>query len=448
MSRTASKKNRIGPKVSLVVTTALASIALTGCTTNAAPRAETSISKAQVALTNGKADKAVTHAESAVLAEPRNAGYRALLGAAYLEAGRFQSAATAFSDALELGDSDPRTVLSYALAEAALGNNANAVSVLEQWEGNIDPADYGLAIALAGQPDRGVHVLSNALRAGENTPKVRQNLAYAYALQGNWRAARVMAAEDVPADQVNDRIGEWAELSRPEYFQYRVAALLQVDAAQDSGQPAQLALSNFPSQETMVAEAAAQVPADQSSEGDDPQFALVQPVEDNSGEVPFAPAPDSFDHAFAATEPSAAEPGKSRFVSNEVVQAIPAGYVEPQSKPRARSRIAARSSQRRMALAGDTHLVQLGSFSSRENAERAWGIYQKRFPQLSDHDLVITEAKVRGKTYYRVSANGFAANGARTMCGTVKASGNGCFAYAEGRPLPGAIDSAVRVASR
>ena len=32
------------------------------------------------------------HAEAAVLAEPRNPGYRAILGAAYLEAGRFNSA--------------------------------------------------------------------------------------------------------------------------------------------------------------------------------------------------------------------------------------------------------------------------------------------------------------------------------------------------------------------
>ena len=54
-------------------------------------------------------------------ADPRNAGYRAVLGAAYLETGRFASAATAFGDALDLGDQDPRTVLSYALAKVATG---------------------------------------------------------------------------------------------------------------------------------------------------------------------------------------------------------------------------------------------------------------------------------------------------------------------------------------
>jgi len=34
------------------------------------------------------------------------------------------------------------------------------------------------------------------------------------------------------------------------------------------------------------------------------------------------------------------------------------------------------------------------------------------------------------------------------MCGRVRASGAGCFAYAEGRPLPGAVDRGVRLARR
>ena len=176
MSHNANTKPVIGPKVALAFTTALASVTLAGCTTNAAPRAESSFSQAQTQLAKGNHDKAVAHAEAAVLAEPRNAGFRALLGAAYLEAGRFQAAATSFNDAIELGDSDPRTILSYALAEVAVGNNAAAVSMLDQWEGAVDPADLGLAFALAGQPDRGVHVLANALRGGQNTAKVRQNL--------------------------------------------------------------------------------------------------------------------------------------------------------------------------------------------------------------------------------------------------------------------------------
>ncbi|MDZ4306472.1 MAG: sporulation protein, partial [Allopontixanthobacter sp.] len=67
--------------VTLAVTTALATSALAGCTTTVAPRADMSAGKAQTALAKGEAGKALTHAEAAVLADPRNPAYRAMLGA-------------------------------------------------------------------------------------------------------------------------------------------------------------------------------------------------------------------------------------------------------------------------------------------------------------------------------------------------------------------------------
>ncbi len=163
-----------------------------------------------------------------------------------MEAGRFVSAAASFKDAMDLGDDSGRTALSYALAQTAAGNPATARTVLDQNRSAIDAADLGLALALAGDPDQGVHVLGNALRNGANTAKMRQNLAYAYALQGNWRAARLMVAEDVPADQVGERIGEWAQTITPGLEQHRVARLLNVPLVKDAGRPAMLALSGAP----------------------------------------------------------------------------------------------------------------------------------------------------------------------------------------------------------
>ena len=253
MTRTA-KRNRLA---ALALTSALATTALTGCMTNAAPPAGVSASKAQVALERGESGEAVDHAEAAVLAQPRNARFRAMLGAAYLEAGRFQSAATSFQDAMSLGDNSPRTALSLALAETALGRYDRASALLDDWRDDLDPADLGLALALAGQPERGAQVLANALRAGQNTPKVRQNLAYAYALSGDWRAARLMAAEDVPPDEINQRIGEWARSVQPEMYQTRVAKLLGAPVVRDPGQPVMLALVNNPGSQQLAAEAAA-----------------------------------------------------------------------------------------------------------------------------------------------------------------------------------------------
>ena len=465
--------------IGLVATTAMAAALLGGCTAKGAERADVSASKAQTALAAGKHDSAITHAEAAVLAEPRNPAYRVTLGEAYLDAGRFQAAATSFDDAMELGDNSPRTALSLALALAGNGQMREAAGVLADFEDVIAPADLGLAYALVGRPDVGIDIMSRAIRSGDNTPKMRQNLAYSYALAGQWREARLMAAQDVPADQLDQRLGQWAQMSMPENWQHRVAGLLGVPAGvQDGGQPVQLALANTPgvqqlateatgfaAPETAVAAAPAPQPLPQVAAGSNaaPVYpapaarelpAVGRPVNPQAAPAVAVaqPAPNvvrtpqreqDFETAFAAPAPSggsiaSAAQDTVRFVQEPVVQTVP---VRQGVAPKPERAAAAKQ-------ADGTHLVQLGSFSSEQGARRAWGIYVKRYPELTNHQMVITKAVVKGKTYYRVSAAGFDRNGSANMCGKVKSSGQGCFAYAEGRPLPGAVDNGVRMARR
>lgn len=437
------------PRLALAVSTAVVSLALAGCTTSTAPRGDVSFASAQTALTKGQVDKAIGHAEAAVLADPRNPGFRSLLGAAYLEAGRFQSAATSFGDALDLGDENPRTVLSFALAKTAMGDNRAAVDALDEYARLIDRADLGLAIALAGQPERGVHVLINEVRSGEPTAKLRQNLAYTYALAGNWRAARVMAAEDVPTDELDQRLTQWAAMAAPEQFQQRVSSLLNVTPRMDAGQPQRLALANFPSQDMMVAEAAAQAPVEMVAKAPPPVIETT-PVAKPTPAASFAQAFEAPAPAVATGPSAPTEVAGVRFVSNPVVQALP---TQPER------RVAAASSQRRMAAtaapapvasdkAANSHLVQLGSYDTKSGAEHGWTVIKRKFPQLKDHDVVITEALVNGRTYWRVAAAGFGPRSARSLCGTVKSAGRGCFAYAAVNPPAGAVDRGVRMASR
>ncbi len=446
MDRSTTTGRNTAPRIALAVSTALAGIALAGCSTTTAPRADASFASAQTALNKGQVNKAISHAEAAVLAEPRNPGSRALLGAAYMEAGRFQSAATSFGDALDLGDENPRTVLSFALAKIAIGEGRAAASVLDQYSSLIDPSDLGLAYALAGQPERGVHVLVNAVRnADEVSPKLRQNLAYTYALAGNWRAARVMASEDVPADQLDQRMTEWAAMSAPEQAQTRVAALLDVTPRDDAGQPQRLALANFPSQDMMVAEAAAQ--GSPIAPEVAPQVAVVEaPV------VSAAPA-STFAQAFAPAETAPAP----RAAPNPVVQPVAAVAAAP-AAPRA-PRVAAASSQRRMAAPvtpgwvnaernAASHMVQLGAYNSKIEAQRGWNVLKAKFPQLKDRKVVITEAVVNGRTFWRVAAQGYGPRGAKAMCGTVKAAGRGCFTYAAANPPAGVVKRDVKMAAR
>ncbi len=255
-----TRTNRTARMLTLAAGTALASASLAGCATKAAPRADLSAGRAEVALAKGNSGDAIHNAEAAVLGDPRNATYRTMLGAAYMAAGRFASARTSFDDAMKLGDTTSRTALGYALASVAAGDKSDALRVLSDWRDDIPAADLGLALALAGEPQQGVFVLSNAIRSGDNTPKTRQNLAYAMALNGTWVGARIMAAEDVPADQLDARLAEWASLAQPDQSTNRVAALLGTHAVADTGQPVELALANHRSNEQLAAEASAYAP--------------------------------------------------------------------------------------------------------------------------------------------------------------------------------------------
>src|SRR5687768_14589391 len=158
----------------LAASTALAATLLGGCALGGGERPSGYAAKPL----SGKAGKGVMQAEQVVLANPRDAAARAALGAAYLDAGRFASAVQAYDDALELGDESVPTVLGLALAETAQGNNQAALQLLSDWRDLIPAGDLGLALALAGDTARGVSVLKEALRAGENSPKTRQNFAF------------------------------------------------------------------------------------------------------------------------------------------------------------------------------------------------------------------------------------------------------------------------------
>ncbi len=497
----------------LAVSTAMAGALLSGCTTTQAPSADVAANDALEAMAEGRHDRAIRHAEAAVRADPHSAAYRAMLGKAYLDAGRFASAQTSYDDAMQLGDTSPRTALSLALSLTAQAKYTEAAALLNDWEDKIAVADLGLALALAGQPERGIHQMTNAIRAGENTVKMRQNLAFAYAVAGRWREARLMASQDVPADQVSNRIEQWAELASPLAYQKRVAGLLGVPSdVSDQGQPVELALANNPSVDQLAAEAiatpvAAVAAVDANGElpavTDKPAPAPVSVAADgrisisaSGSELPSVGSPampvgrysapssqssDDFAQAFApetATPAPAPMPQLEResqivFVSNPVIQQIPEAEqtdnerhdrlaranVEPRvSGQQAASRsVSADAAPAKPAspiaslsnTSQGSHLVQLGSFSSRDNAERAWDIYVSRYPELANHDRVITEAVLNGKRYFRVSAGGFAKAESNSMCDRVDAAnGDGCISWAASSPLPGAVDTGIRFASR
>ncbi|HVI06578.1 MAG TPA: tetratricopeptide repeat protein, partial [Sphingomicrobium sp.] len=194
--------------------------------------------RALAALNSNRVSEAVDLAQRAVAKTPSDAGFRALLGNCYFADGRFQSAESAYRDALTLYPSQPHVVLKLALVEIAQGKNREAVAVLNANRDSLDASDYGLALALAGHPGQAIAVLEPVARQTNADATVRQNLALAHALVGDWIEARAIAAQDVPANQLDARMQRWMQLAKPAHSSDQVAALVGVTpAASDPGQP-------------------------------------------------------------------------------------------------------------------------------------------------------------------------------------------------------------------
>jgi Flp pilus assembly protein TadD len=384
--------------------------------------------KAGEALKASDVAKAVTLAESAVALDARNADYRALLGQSYLSAGRFASAATALRDALTLNPAHGRAALSLALAEIAYGRNESARNVLAQAREFVPAADYGLALALAGDKEGAITILEAAARGEGATPKTRQNLALAYALSGRWKEAHVTAAQDVPADELPERMTKWAQFARPQAATDQVAALLGVQPTIDPGQPSQLALlpaAPAPVAVAAVVEKPAPVAPVAETPAPEPVVASVEPV------APVAqPLPPVVTAEMAAPKARAAE---SIFFAAPAAKPTPImRKVElPASKPAAsvmRVAMVRPKPQPRPAKPGN-FVVQLGAFSSASRVEAAWSKYSGRTRRLSGYVPVSTTFRSASNAIvHRLSVGGFATrNEAWTLCDQIKANGGACF---------------------
>lgn len=418
--------------VRFCLSTALAAGLLTGCAAGGS-HASKFANGATSALTKGSFDRAVELAEKAVLADPRNPTYRGLLGNAYLRSGRFESARQAYDDAMELGDDSGKTALSLALAGVALGKYPEAADTLRSYRDAIPAVDYGLAMALAGRTSEGVAVLTDTLRAGDSTPKLRQNLALAYALDGRWREARVMASMDVPAAELDARLTAWAALARPDAGRNRVATLLSVPVRADSGQPSQLALANFPASGAPAQQAAA-------AAEEAPEMAKAAVEELPAVAQSAAPAPALADAssvpvpaqlAAIDTPPSTVAQPAAPVAEAPRTYRVVGSQAPAMSAPAARRAAPARPVAVAVPAERSTHVVQLGSFATPEGAKRAWRHFLARDPHLAGYRSLTSQVTVNGRQFWRVQAAGFAdAGSARSLCQSVKSRGDACLVMA------------------
>jgi hypothetical protein len=301
----------------------------------------------------------------------------------------------------------------------------------------VPPGDLGLADALAGQAQRGIAMLEPAARAADADARVRQNLALAYALAGDWRNAQAIAAQDISPAELGARMRQWASFAQPAASWDQVAHLLGVTPVADQGQPVRLALAPArPADTAMAAVEPDPAPVPQN-------VAQAAPILLASAE-PDSPAPPSE----WGRDP---QPSKSEEVTEPVYAQAVEALVAPRA-PVVRASVDSVSApviqfQPRQRFttprSGGRYVVQLGAFGSSQAVERAWAKAYRLYGFASRTPLSTT-IRVAGRgTFHRLSVSGFdSRSGADSACRSVRAKGGSCFVRAV------AGDSPVRWASR
>lgn len=411
--------------------------------------------RALSALASNNLSEAITLAERAVQKTPADAGFRTLLGNAYFAAGRFRSAEQAYKDALSIYPNQAQALLRLALVQIAQGEGAEALEFLSAGRDVLDPADLGLAMALAGRAEDAVIVLDQAARARGADARVRQNLALAYALAGDWQQARIVASQDVAAAELEGRLQQWMALASPAKPSDQVAALIGVSPAlADPGQPFQLALvkdDNRPTQATASVQPAAPAPvamADPAPLPPPPPVAEPQPLESRIAEVEAAMAapaeiPAEPKPAFVTpVAPAPPPPNPLRIAAASPAEA-PFALVETARRmlPVVRAEVAAKRAKVRRASApaqGKSGAVlQLGAYNSPSRVLMAWDSAAKRFKGLRDYAPMSARFDGPKGTVYRLSVKGFASRAeATSLCESLRRSGGNCFVRNEAGDRP------------
>jgi hypothetical protein len=282
--------------------------------------------------------------------------------------------------------------------------------------------------------------------------RLRQNLALAHALSGDWTAARTIAAQDLSADLVEARVREWMSLASPARAADQVAALTGiVPAASDPGQPVRLALRRSQTRHAEAAPAVAPT-VPQVVAAPVPQVAVQAPKA-----VAVPPQP--------AVQLAAAPAAEPYYVSAPVPEAAPVAEFTPQpaAAPVALAQVrapapapkAAKAAQRVAKLVAKRPaalpvrsgtsgaVVQLGAYGSPQRVAEAWTAASRRHALLRSYAPMSASFAGPKGMVYRLSVRGFgSAREAVQLCASLRRAGGTCFV----RGVAG--DAPVQIASR
>ena len=411
---------------SMLASAAILGSTMVGCSdANVAPRASLAADDApalalrvEKALAGKDYARALTQGEALVAAQPRDPTYRALLGRVYLANGRYASARTAFTDAMTLGNRDVRTIVSLAMAQTGLGDAEAARALLSAHIADLPAADYGLAMAMAGDPREGVRALVEAVKLPEGAAQTRQNLAYALPLAGAWGQARLIAGQDLSAKEAEARMRQWSQASLGTDERGRVFAMIGVAPdADDAGLPIRLALNSAPE------------PVEMAAAGD----LTAQARADVAAEAAFAQAPAEAPGASSVVTLVQVEPPVISAPQDSMREAVHAAFDRAVVKPRLAPAQAA--TPHRVVATGPVAdgqasewVVQLGAFDSLAVARSSWQKISRDKPDIAAYPQIHSRVALNGRAFHRLAIRGFTdREAADAVCRSLRAGAQSCF---------------------
>jgi hypothetical protein len=146
--------------------------------------------------------------------------------------GNFAEAELAFAAAKAAGADAELADVGSALAKLGQGDEAGARTALlalagQRLTGQSARSNLGLGLALVGETDAAIAMLTPLADSIDATPRIRQNLAFAHAIAGNRAAAIGWARVDLDGVSAVRRVAGWDSF-RAKSAPVRLAALLGV----------------------------------------------------------------------------------------------------------------------------------------------------------------------------------------------------------------------------
>ena len=364
---------------------------------------------------------------------PNDAGFRACSATPISPPGRFASAEAAYRGfAVSLMPNQPQVVLKLALVADRPGQERRSAGASSTRPATCSTRPTtALRWRLPASRTRRSRCSSRRPARPAPTPGSARISRSLMPLPGDWTAARTVAAQDVPADQLDARIQQWMTLRQagPRFGPGRGADRRHPGRRRSgpAGPP-----RAAPPQTSRAGRRRAGRRCTPVAEAGPGRWSPKLPAP--AAPVEYAGRSGSRSRSMvAAAAPvpvvEARQPQPKRAAAKAPVAKPAAQPVVPPASADSRPGCPQGRASRRPPAAISKAVVQLGAYARPRRRRRAWNNVAKKYPALRGYAPMSARFDSPKGTVYRLSVKGFAsdAEAQRLCCGALKRAGGSCF---------------------